>query len=74
MLLLNVDSKNCKIKFVDFMSSLTIRPEKLSEKNDLKAIAIEDHMNDDLSDLYFGFRRNFIDNLFRQKYSSTTDP
>jgi hypothetical protein len=56
------------------MSSLTIRPEKLSEKNDLKAIAIEDHMNDDLSDLYFGFRRNFIDNLFRQKYSSTTDP
>jgi hypothetical protein len=37
------------------MSSLTIRPEKLSEKNDLKAIAIEDHMNDDLLDLYLVF-------------------
>jgi hypothetical protein len=37
------------------MSSLTIRPEKLSEKNDLETIAIEDHMNDDLLDLYLVF-------------------
>jgi hypothetical protein len=41
-MLLNVFPKNCKIKFVDFMSSLIIRPEKLSEKNNLETIATED--------------------------------
>jgi hypothetical protein len=37
------------------MSSLTISPEKLSQNNDSETIAIEDHMNDDLLDLYFVF-------------------
>jgi hypothetical protein len=37
------------------MSFLIIRPEKLSEKNDLKAIAVEDHTNDYLLDLYLVF-------------------
>ncbi len=47
-----VDPKSSKIKFVDFMSSLTISHEKLNQKNDSETIAIEDHMNDDLLDLY----------------------
>ncbi len=52
MLLFNaVDPKNCKIKFVDFMTSLRISPEMLSEEKELEAIEIEDHMNDDLLDL-----------------------
>ncbi len=50
-----VDPKNSKIKFVHFMSSLTISPEKLSQNNDSETIAIEDHMNDDLLNLYFVF-------------------
>jgi hypothetical protein len=37
------------------MSSLTTNPEKLSRKNDSEMMAIEDHMNDDLLDLYFVF-------------------
>ncbi len=56
MLLFNaVDPKNSKIKFVHFITSLTISPEKLSQKNSSETIAIEDHMNDDLLDLYFLF-------------------
>jgi hypothetical protein len=56
MLLFNaVDPKNSKIKIVDFMSSLTISPEKLSQKNVSEMIAIEDHMNDDFLDFYFVF-------------------
>jgi hypothetical protein len=39
------------------MSSLTIRPEKLNQKNDSETIAIEDHMNDDFLDLYFVFKK-----------------
>jgi hypothetical protein len=50
-----VDPKNSKIKFVHFMSFLTIGPEKLSQNNDSETIAIEDHMNDDLLNLYFVF-------------------
>jgi serine/threonine protein kinase len=52
-----VDTKSSKIKFVDFMSSLTISHEKLNQKNDSETIAIEDHMNDDLLDLYFVFKK-----------------
>ncbi len=37
------------------MSFLTIRPEKLSEKNNFETIAIEDYMNDDHLDLYLVF-------------------
>ncbi len=56
MLLFNaVDPKNSKIKFVHFMSSLTISSEKFPKNNDSETIAIEDHMNDGILNLYFVF-------------------